>query len=152
MALGAPVPQFADARGEQAAATFRGFISQQACKSESTATRQRARAVREPASSRTARARSLRGIRAPGQNSIMERWFRPLRAELADRTLIWSARHLVRLLRESEEHYNSHRPHRSLGQATPIRPLLNNVIGLDGFRVRRNDRAGGVIHEYTRVA
>jgi putative transposase len=92
------------------------------------------------------------GIRAPRQNSIMERWFRSLRAELTDRTLIWSVPHLTRLLRGYEEHYNSHRPHRSLGQAAPTRPLPNNVIDLDEFRVRRNDRAGGVIHEYTQVA
>jgi len=74
------------------------------------------------------------------------------RAELTDRTLIWSVPHLVRLLRECEKHYNSQRPHRSLGQAAPTRPPPNNVIDLDEFRVRRNDRAGGVIHEYTQAA
>ena len=32
----------------------------------------------------------------------MERWFRSLRAELTDRTLIWNRRHLMRLLREPD--------------------------------------------------
>ena len=91
-------------------------------------------------------------IRSPRQNSIMERWFRSLRTELTDRTLVWSVPHLVRLLHEYEQHYNSYRPHRSLSQAAPLRPLPDNVIDLDEFRARRLDRAGGVIHEYQRVA
>jgi putative transposase len=92
------------------------------------------------------------GVRAPRQNSIMERWFRTLRAELTDRTLIWDLHHLMRLLREYEQHYNDHRPHRALGQAAPHRPLTDNVIDLDDFRIRRRDRAGGMIHEYRQVA
>jgi putative transposase len=92
------------------------------------------------------------GIRAPRQNSIMERWFRSLRAELTERTLIWNLPHLMRLLRGYEQHYNTHRPHRALGQAAPARPLPDNVIDLDDFRVRRRDLAGGVIHEYGQVA
>ena len=39
-----------------------------------------------------------------------------------------------------------------LGQAAPARPLPDNVIDLDDFRVRRRDLAGGVIHEYRQVA
>ncbi|MEY9862948.1 hypothetical protein ABH935_008596 [Catenulispora sp. GAS73] len=92
------------------------------------------------------------GVRAPRQNSIMEWWFRTLRAELTDRTLVWNPPHLMRLLREYEQHYNGHRPHRALGQAAPTRQLPDNVIDLDDFRVRRRDRAGGVIHEYRQVA
>lgn len=92
------------------------------------------------------------GVRAPRQNSVMERWFRTQRAELTDRTLVWNLPHLMRLLREYEEHYNTHRPHRALGQAAPARPLPDNVIDFDDFRVRRRDRAGGVIHEYRQVA
>lgn len=57
------------------------------------------------------------GVRAPRQNSVMERWFRTLRAELTDRTLVWNLPHLMRLFREFEQHYNDHRPHRALGQA-----------------------------------
>ena len=71
------------------------------------------------------------GIRAPRQNSIMERWFRSLHAELTDRTLIWNIPHLIRLLREYENHYNGHRPHRALSQAAPLHPLPDNVIDID---------------------
>ena len=91
-------------------------------------------------------------VRAPRMNSIMERWFRSLRAELTDRTLIWNIPHLRRLLREYEIFYNQHRPHRALGQAAPLRPLPDNVIDLETLRVHRRDRAGGILHEYQQVA
>ena len=52
------------------------------------------------------------------------------------------------VLREYEDFYNTHRPHRTLNQAAPLRPLPDGVTGLDHFRVRHRDRAGGVIHEY----
>lgn len=55
-------------------------------------------------------------------------------------------------LREYEDFYNSHRPHRALNQAAPLRPVPDGVTGLDHFRVRRRDRAGDVIHEYRLVA
>jgi len=91
-------------------------------------------------------------VQAPRMNALIERWFRSLRAELTDRTLIWTIPHLRRLLREYETFYNEHRPHRALGQAAPLRPLPENVIGLETFRVRRRERAGGVLHEYRQVA
>ena len=91
-------------------------------------------------------------VQAPRMNSIMERWIGSCRRELLDRTLIWNQRHLMMVLREYEDFYNSHRPHRALDQAAPLRPLPDGVIDLDHFRVRRHDRAGGVIHEYRLVA
>jgi hypothetical protein len=74
------------------------------------------------------------------------------RRELLDRTLIWNHRHLMLVLREYEDFYNTHRPHRTLKQAAPLRPLPDGVTDLDHFRVQRRDRAGGVIHEYRLVA
>jgi putative transposase len=56
------------------------------------------------------------------------------------------------VLREYEDFYNTHRPHRALKQASPLRPLPGSVTSLDQFKVRRRDRAGGVIHEYRLVA
>jgi putative transposase len=89
---------------------------------------------------------------APRMNSIMERWIGSCRRELLDRTLTWNQRHLMMVLREYEDFYNSHRPHRALGQAAPLRSLPDGVTDLDHLRVRRHDRAGGVIHEYRLVA
>jgi hypothetical protein len=56
------------------------------------------------------------------------------------------------VLREYENFHNSHRPHRALNQAAPLRPLPDGVTDLDHFRVLRRNRAGGVIHEYRLVA
>jgi transposase InsO family protein len=91
-------------------------------------------------------------VQAPRMNSIMERWIGSCRRELLDRTLIWNQRHLVTVLREYEDFYNTHRPHRALNQAAPLRPLPSSVTDLDHFRVQRRDRAGGILHEYHLVA
>jgi putative transposase len=91
-------------------------------------------------------------MQAPRANAIMERWIGGCRRELLDRTLIWNQRHLLRVMREYETHHNEHRPHRSLGQAAPLKPLPDALVDLDAFRCRRRDLIGGVIHEYTHVA
>ena len=82
----------------------------------------------------------------------MERWIGGCRHELLDQTLIWNQLHLLRVLREYETHHNQHRPHRSLGQAAPLKPLPAGVRDLDTFRIHRRDRVGGVIGEYTLAA
>jgi hypothetical protein len=56
-------------------------------------------------------------------NSVVERWIGSCRRELLDRTLVWNQRHLMTVLREYEDFYNTHRPHRALKQAAPLRPL-----------------------------
>ena len=56
------------------------------------------------------------------------------------------------VLREYEDFYNTHRPHRTLKQAAPLRPLPDGLADLNQIRVQRRDRAGGVIHEYRLVA
>ena len=91
-------------------------------------------------------------VQAPRMNSIMERWIGSCRRELLDRTVIWNQRHLMSVLREYEDFYNAYRPHRTLNQAAPLRPLPDGVTDLDHLRVRRRDRAGGVIHEYRLVS
>ena len=57
----------------------------------------------------------------------------------------------ARVLREYETHFNTHRPHRSLGQAAPLRALPPVPADPDAAVIRR-DRLGGLIHEYAQVA
>ena len=55
-------------------------------------------------------------VQAPRMNSVMERWVGSCRRELLDRTLIWNQQHLMIVLREYEDFYNTHRPHRTLNR------------------------------------
>jgi hypothetical protein len=49
-----------------------------------------------------------------------------------DRTLAWSQDHLRRILRQYETRHNLHRPHRSLHEAAPLKPLPQPA-GLDRY-------------------
>jgi transposase InsO family protein len=89
-------------------------------------------------------------IRAPRANAIMERWIGSIRRELLDRMLILNTRHLRRVLAEYEDHFNTHRPHRTLDQAAPLRALPQPHT--TDTKIIRRDRLGGVIHEYMQVA
>ena len=62
-------------------------------------------------------------VQAPRMNSVMERWIGSCRPELLDRTLGWNQRHLMIVLREYEDFYNTHQPHRALKLAARLRPL-----------------------------
>jgi hypothetical protein len=57
----------------------------------------------------------------------MERWIGSCRRELLDRALIWNQRHVMTVLRAYEDFYNTHRPHRDLNQAAPLRrcPMMS---------------------------
>jgi len=65
--------------------------------------------------------------------------------------LIINQRHAAALLREFACHYNDHRPHRTLGQAAPARPLLRSTP-TNIRKIHRHDRLGGLLHEYRQVA
>jgi transposase InsO family protein len=58
-------------------------------------------------------------IRAPRANAIAERFIGTLRRECLDHILITGQRHLDLVLREYVQHFNTHRPHRSLDQRPP---------------------------------
>ena len=53
-------------------------------------------------------------VRAPRANAIAERWIASARRECLDRMLITGERHLRLVLSEYVDHYNVHRPHRTL--------------------------------------
>jgi putative transposase len=80
-----------------------------------------------------------------------ERWIGTVRRELLDRMLILNRHHLATVVAEYVAHFNDHRPHRALHQAAPLRPLPQSVSPPD-LHLRRRDRLGGLIHEYTQVA
>ena len=90
-------------------------------------------------------------VRAPRANAIAERFVGSVRRELLDRILVTNQRHAAAVLTEYAEHYNSHRPHRTLGQAAPLRPLPQPTTS-ETNTVRRRDRLGGLLHEYQQVA
>jgi transposase InsO family protein len=90
-------------------------------------------------------------VRAPKANAIGERFVGTARRECLDWLLILNRRHLEHVLRVFVDHYNTHRPHRSLDLRSP------EAIDRDGPAalprdVKRGDRLGGLIHEYRHAA
>jgi transposase InsO family protein len=92
----------------------------------------------------------LSAPQAPRTNAIMERWVGSVRRELLDRILIVNERHLRKVLAEYETHFNRHRPHRALQQASPLQALPDPIDA--DIKVSRQDRLGGLLHEYAQVA
>jgi putative transposase len=91
--------------------------------------------------------------RAPKANAIAERFVRTVRAECLDWLLIVNLRHLERVLRVFAGHYNTHRPHRSLHLTPPAaRCRQLRVVGSAPPTLKRRDRLGGLIHEYSYAA
>jgi putative transposase len=93
-------------------------------------------------------------IQAPNANAFAERWVRTVRQECLDWVLIWSRRHLERVLNEYVRHYNDERQHRSLALRPPSSIATRAAPGAVtvAASVRRRDRLGGLVHEYYQVA
>jgi putative transposase len=89
-------------------------------------------------------------VRAPRANAIAERFIGTLRRECLAHLLITGPRHLEQVLQEFIEHYNTHRPHRSLDQHPPA----GRTPPPSGATIQplRRDRLGGLLHEYVQVA
>jgi len=86
--------------------------------------------------------------RAPRANAIAERWIASARRECLDRILVKSKWHLQLVLSEYVDHYDVHRPHRTLCQSPPAGRERPPTPGAT-VRVLRRNRLGGLIHEYT---
>lgn len=93
-------------------------------------------------------------VRAPKANAIAERFVRTARSECLDWLLIMNRRQLERALRVFVDHYNTHRPHRSLNLAPPepSAPRVHTVRAHQPSAIERRDRLGGLIHEYSLAA
>ena len=89
-------------------------------------------------------------VRAPNANARCERWVSSVRRECLDWLLVVGRRHLEAVLAEYVEHYNGHRPHRSLGLRSPRGSTV--IPGLTGGEVVRRTRVHGLINEYSRRA
>lgn len=91
-------------------------------------------------------------VRVPQANAIAERWIGTVRRECTDRILIYNERHLRRVLRAYQRHYNGHRPHR----ARDLRPpdLSSAPLVPDGpqTRLQRRRVVDGLINEYRAAA
>src|SRR5947207_1236480 len=90
-------------------------------------------------------------VRAPRANAIAERWIASARRECLDRMLVIGEQHLRLVVSEYVDHYNSHRPYRTLLQNPPA-GRAHRPAEATGMRVVRRDRLGGLIHEYAQVA
>jgi putative transposase len=86
----------------------------------------------------------------PVANAYAERWISTVRRELLDRTLVWNRRQLGQLLHDYVEHYNTHRPHRTLQQRAPDNSEV--VAYRPGQPIRRHPTCGGLINEYRHAA
>ena len=90
-------------------------------------------------------------VRTPVANAFAERWIGTLRRELLDRTIIWNRRQLNNLVVDYIDHYNTHRPHRSLDQLPPVATDAADQPDRH-LQVVRTARCGGLINEYRNAA
>ncbi len=98
-------------------------------------------------------------LRAPNANSRCERWVSSVRRECLDRLLIMNRQHLEAVLAEYVEHYNRHRPHRSLELRPPRGPTVipasyGRSSGPPDARARADQRvfAAGCLTEHGAAA
>jgi putative transposase len=93
-------------------------------------------------------------VRAPTANAFAERCVGTIRRECFDRVLIFTRGQLAAVLAEYVDHYNNHRPHRSLAQTAPCStsPVPPPTSPPQARQLRRWARLGGLIHEYRLAA
>jgi putative transposase len=93
-------------------------------------------------------------VRTPTANAIAERFVGTVRRECLDWLLIVNRRHLEHTLHVFVNHYNTHRPHRSLELRPPATIGRTEQIASRSppAEVKRCDRLGGLIHEYSCAA
>lgn len=91
-------------------------------------------------------------IRTPVANAFAERWIGTLRRELLDRTIIWNRHQLERVVVDYLDHYNTHRPHRSLQQRPPGGGEPPAESPAEPSFLVKSTRCNGLINEYRHAA
>jgi putative transposase len=86
--------------------------------------------------------------RAPWQNPFAERLIGSIRRECLDHVIVFSERHLRRLLRSYLAYYNTTRPHQALHSDSPHSREVQPPAG----RIVATPLVGGLHHRYQRVA
>jgi hypothetical protein len=66
--------------------------------------------------------------------------------------LVLGRRHFEAVLSRYVDHYNMHRPYRSLTQRAPSSSDATLLHDVDLAQLRRPDRVSGLIHKYRMVA
>ena len=89
----------------------------------------------------------LSPVRAPRANAIAERMVRTFRNDCLDHLIVMNEQHLVALLKEYTDYYNTHRPHRSLDLQAPVPDQLPRA-----GPIRARSILGGLHHAYERAA
>ncbi len=90
----------------------------------------------------------LSPFRCRQANGIAERMVETFRRQCLDHVIVLNERHLLRLVKEYVDHYNTWRPHRSLALTAPeSRPRL--LRPPDGGSVVARPVLGGLHHEYS---
>ena len=90
-------------------------------------------------------------VRAPNANAHAERWVGTLRRDCLDRILILNRRHIDHVLRVYVDHYNRHRPQRSLSLQPP-EARSATAVRAPTRRIDRRELLGGLINEYQAAA
>jgi putative transposase len=89
-------------------------------------------------------------VQAPRANATCERWIASARRQCTGRILIAGRPRLRHVRSGYADHYNTHRPHRTLSHRPPDGRTHAAAAG-DNVRVLRRDRPGGLLHEYSQV-
>jgi putative transposase len=93
-------------------------------------------------------------IQSPNMAAYIERWGQSLRVECLDRILALGETHLNFVVREFVTHFNTERPHQSLGnrplpEAGTLEP---DVLPFPDAGVACDQRLGGLLRHYRRAA
>jgi putative transposase len=90
--------------------------------------------------------------RTPRANAVCERFLGSVRRECLDHFLIFSEKHLYRLLQAYMVYFNQARPHQGLRQRIPDPPTLSASPPKQQSRVITVPMLGGLHHDYNRAA